>query len=125
MGGDDVETGWVLGTPYPMRKTMESITAPGPSQAMVFIEESYLTVDDGYFAVKGPENLSEWQNSPSIRHGKSTALSFADGHAEIKRWLDPRTKPPIQKGKNLELIAPSPNNPDVIWLQERSTGLGR
>ena len=115
MGGDDAETGWVLGTAYPMRKSMESITAPGPSQAMVFIEESYLTVDDGYFAVKGPENLSEWQNSPSIRHGKSTALSFADGHAEMWAWhflpnndqnLDAPTK-----------AAGRDSTPDLIRLQ--------
>jgi len=86
MGGDDAETGWVLGPQYPMRKTMTSIIAPSPSEAMVMLEESYFTIDDGYFAVKAPENLSEWQNSPSIRHGKATALSFADGHAETWRW---------------------------------------
>jgi type II secretory pathway pseudopilin PulG len=86
IGGDDAETGWVLGSQYPMRKTLTSITAPSPSQAMVFVEESYLTIDDGYFAVKAPENLSEWQNSPSVRHGNASALSFADSHAEIWRW---------------------------------------
>jgi prepilin-type N-terminal cleavage/methylation domain-containing protein/prepilin-type processing-associated H-X9-DG protein len=86
MGGDDGETGWVLGSMYPMRKTLESITAPSPSEAMVFVEESYFTIDDGYFAVKGPENLSEWQNSPTIRHGQGSVFSFADGHAESWHW---------------------------------------
>ena len=87
MGGDDADSGWVLGTQYPMRKTLGSIITPGPSEALVFIEESYLSMDDGFFAVKGPEDVSEWLNSPSIRHGKSSALSFADGHAEIWRWV--------------------------------------
>jgi prepilin-type N-terminal cleavage/methylation domain-containing protein/prepilin-type processing-associated H-X9-DG protein len=87
MGGDDAETGWVLGPQYPMRKTLESITAPGPSEAMVFIEESYFTIDDGYFAVKGPENITDWQNSPTVRHGQSGQLSFADGHAELWHWV--------------------------------------
>jgi hypothetical protein len=62
---------------------------------------------------------------PASYHVGAGGLTFADGHAQIKRWLDPRTKPVIKKGKNLELIAPSANNPDVIWLQERSTGLAR
>ncbi len=86
MGGDDAETGWVLGTAYPMRKTLGSIIAPAASDAMVFIEESYLTIDDGYFAVKAPENLSEWQNSPTIRHAQGSVLSFADAHAEMWHW---------------------------------------
>ena len=114
MGGDDAETGWVLGTQYPMRKTLESITAPAPSEAMVFIEESYLTIDDGYFAVKGPENVTDWQNSPTIRHAKSGDLSFADGHAELWRFHT------LTKEQNLDAPAKSggaDTTPDLIRLQ--------
>jgi prepilin-type N-terminal cleavage/methylation domain-containing protein/prepilin-type processing-associated H-X9-DG protein len=92
-GADDLDaskygvssTTWVLGSGYPMFKKMTDINAPGPTEAFVFIEESYLTVDDGYFAVKAPGNMI-WQNSPTVRHGKSCGLAFADGHAEIWRW---------------------------------------
>lgn len=31
--------------------------------------------------------LIERNNSPSVRHGQSTSLSFADGHAERWKWL--------------------------------------
>jgi hypothetical protein len=48
-------------------------------------------------------------------------LSFADGHSEIKRWLDNRTMPPLVKGGLVADIVSSPNNKDVIWLQERCT----
>ncbi len=85
MGGDDAETGWVLGSEYPMRKKFSQITAPAPAQAMVFVEESYLTIDDGYFAVKAPGTMI-WQNSPTVRHAQAGELSFADGHAEIWHW---------------------------------------
>jgi prepilin-type N-terminal cleavage/methylation domain-containing protein/prepilin-type processing-associated H-X9-DG protein len=115
MGGDDAETGWVLGTRYPMRKTLGSITVPGPSQAMVFVEESYFTIDDGYFAVKGPENLTEWQNSPTIRHGgHATVLAFADGHAEQWVWHY------LTKEQNLDAPTKSggvDTTPDLIRLQ--------
>ena len=99
MGGADAtdysqygvsDTMWVLndgvaaGT-YPMFKKTSSIIDPGPSQAFVFIEESYLTIDDGYFAVKRP-GVNIWQNSPTVRHGRACELSFADGHAEVWRW---------------------------------------
>jgi prepilin-type N-terminal cleavage/methylation domain-containing protein/prepilin-type processing-associated H-X9-DG protein len=57
-------------------------------------------------------------------HNGAGGLSFADGHAEIKRWLDPRTMPPLRKDSNWLLAAgaiPSPNNQDIVWLQERAT----
>jgi len=69
-----------------MRKKMTDINFPGPTEALVFIEESSITIDDGYFAVKA-QNVLTWQNSPSVRHSQATAMSFADGHSEIWRWL--------------------------------------
>jgi len=95
MGGADAtdatafgvsDTSWVLGTKYPMWKRYGDINSPGPSKAFLFIEESYLTIDDGYFAVKAP-GQTIWQNSPTVRHGNACELSFADGHAEIWRWV--------------------------------------
>lgn len=84
MGGSDNEA-WVLGSAYKMRRKLSEIDNPGPSQAFVFIEESYETIDDGYFATKAPGEVI-WQNSPTIRHAKAGELSFADGHAEIWKW---------------------------------------
>jgi prepilin-type processing-associated H-X9-DG protein len=40
-------------------------------------------------------------------------VSFADGHSETHKWLDPRTKPPVKYSNALALNARSPNNPDV------------
>lgn len=74
------------------------------------------------FSPRQPAALS-MVDFPASYHVGAGGLTFADGHAEIKRWLDPRTKPPIQKGTDLELIAPSANNVDVLWLPERATGL--
>jgi prepilin-type N-terminal cleavage/methylation domain-containing protein len=94
MGGADAadaskygvsDTTWVLGAAYPQRKKTTDIVNPGPTKAFVFIEESYFTIDDGYFAVKAP-GITTWQNSPTIRHAQAGELSFADGHAEIWKW---------------------------------------
>lgn len=87
MGGNDSEL-WVLNsgaTLYPMRKKMSDIINPPTSKALVFIEESLLTIDDGFFAVKAP-GVMTWQNSPTVRHSQAGELSFADGHAEIWKW---------------------------------------
>jgi len=99
MGGADAsdaqkfgvpDTSGVMGAKYPQYKMDSQINNPGPSGAMVFLDESKETVDDGYFAVKAPapDGPEIWQNSPTTRHGKGgSGFSFADGHAEIWRWL--------------------------------------
>jgi len=120
MGGDDAETGWVLGSQYPMRKKMTSITVPSPSEAFVFIEESYLTIDDGYFATKAPGVLS-WQNSPTIRHGKAGELSFADGHAEVWKWRF------LTKDQDLDtgvVVGGVNSTPDLVKLQAAVARVG-
>ena len=80
------DTSWVLGSTYPQYKKMAEIKQPAPSEAMTFVDESIETLDDGYFAVNWANNPSAWQNSPTVRHGKSAVFGFADGHAERWRW---------------------------------------
>ncbi len=65
---------------------MSQILLPAPAQAMTFDDESIETIDDGYFAVNWANEPSEWQNSPTVRHGQSGVFAFADGHAEQWRW---------------------------------------
>ena len=85
MGGGP-DTAWVLGKDYPQYKKMTEIGQPSPAEAMTFLDESIETLDDGYFAVNYTDEKTKWQNSPTVRHGKSGVLSFADGHAERWTW---------------------------------------
>ena len=48
-----------------------------------------------------------------------SVLSFADGHAEMHRWLDPRTTPPVT-GAILAHWNDSPGNADLAWIRERT-----
>jgi prepilin-type N-terminal cleavage/methylation domain-containing protein/prepilin-type processing-associated H-X9-DG protein len=85
MGGSK-DTEWVLSAAYPQYKKMTEIAQPSPAEAMTFVDESIETVDDGYFAVNYNDEKTKWQNSPTVRHGKSGVLAFADGHAERWSW---------------------------------------
>jgi len=94
------------------------INRPPPAQAFVFVDESEYTIDDGYFAVLVNENT--WQNFPAFRHGGSASFSFADGHSEIKRWLEPSTG----KLNNPGGFMPAPKfgtdrNRDLQWVSVR------
>ena len=35
---------------------------------------------------------------PGMYHHRACGFSFADGHSELRRWLDPRTTPPLVPG---------------------------
>jgi prepilin-type N-terminal cleavage/methylation domain-containing protein/prepilin-type processing-associated H-X9-DG protein len=85
MGGNK-DTEWVLTAAYPQYKKMTEIAQPGPAEAMTFVDESIETIDDGYFAVNYADEKTGWQNSPTVRHGKSGVFAFADGHAERWSW---------------------------------------
>jgi prepilin-type N-terminal cleavage/methylation domain-containing protein/prepilin-type processing-associated H-X9-DG protein len=94
-----------------------------PSSIFVMLDEREDSIDDAYFAVNmtGVGAAARFQNFPAFYHNGAAGFSFADGHAEIKRWVDPRTKTPIQQGVLIGYNIPSPNNPDIAWLQERTT----
>jgi prepilin-type processing-associated H-X9-DG protein len=81
----------VQGPLYPDFRKMTDIKRPDPVRCMVFIDENDWTIDDGYFAIPVGLDLTDFQNSPSARHNNSGSLSFADGHAEIWKWLEPTT----------------------------------
>ncbi len=106
------------------RKSSE-LTALGPSSAWVFIDEREDSINDGLFQTdlknRGP--AARIVDYPASYHNRAAGLSFADGHAEIKKWLDARTIPVLKKGQLIPLGVESPNNPDVAWLQERSSVL--
>lgn len=99
-------------------RLVSAINRPGPSEAFVFIDESQYTIDDGFFAVQ--VNTDTWQNYPGCRHGGSTGLSFADGHAETKKWLEAST--PLLKNPSGNASAPRYNgqrNRDLQWISDR------
>jgi prepilin-type N-terminal cleavage/methylation domain-containing protein/prepilin-type processing-associated H-X9-DG protein len=71
-----------LGPAYPMIKKYGQFLNPGAASAIVFVDESQNTIDDGALAL----HWTTWQNSPTIRHSKGATFSFADGHVEWWKW---------------------------------------
>jgi prepilin-type N-terminal cleavage/methylation domain-containing protein len=110
MGGDVVTENAVLPGFPPYIKTTE-VQNPGPSAAIVFVEESANTIDDGYFAL---QNSWLWQNSPSIRHSLSSEFSFEDGHVEPHRWRTLNT----EQGFNQPGNPANSGNVDLQWVRD-------
>ena len=73
----------ILGGQYPLFRKMHDIRHPDPTRALVFVDESINSVDDGFFATQLQQT---WMNSATIRHSRGGLFSFADGHAERWQW---------------------------------------
>jgi len=105
---------------------MSDLVAPGPTMTWLFLDEREDSINDGEFCVDMagyPDQPQRWYivDYPASYHNGAAGFSFADTHAEIKRWLDSRTMPRLRKNQGLTLNVPSPGNRDVFWMQERST----
>jgi prepilin-type N-terminal cleavage/methylation domain-containing protein/prepilin-type processing-associated H-X9-DG protein len=92
--------------------------APYPADRFfVFVDEQEDSTTSCTFMVD--PLAGQWGGLPASRHGKNATFSFADGHAELKKWADPRTRKPVQRtyfpGEN------QPGNPDVVWVQYHAT----
>ncbi|MHB8523876.1 MAG: type II secretion system protein [Limisphaerales bacterium] len=91
-----------------------------PAMLWVFIDEHPDTINFPSFASPVPDSGSWNFSLPSSLHNGGCVMSFMDGHAEYKRWLDPVTRQPITFHQVRRLLKPS-NAVDLIWLSERST----
>jgi len=96
--------------------------APGASQTWVFIDENPDAIDDGYF-VCDPNRPNTWVNVPATYHNGAGGISFADGHAEIKRYRDPKVLAYKDASGGWINLGGGDDLGDLRWLQQRSTAV--
>ncbi len=90
------------------------------TQAFVFLDENPASINDGYWAAD-PATPTMWVDSPAHYHNSGANLSFADGHAESKKWTDNG----VLAGKfgGQTGFPADPASSDAQWMQDRSTVL--
>ena len=115
---------WLPAPKYKIFTKTSDFSNPGPSQLYVLLDEHPDSINAGGFANQMVETPGSARiiDYPASYHNGAAGLSFADGHSEIKKWVDPRTVEPV-KFKLMQLNVASPNNRDMIWLAERTTVL--
>jgi prepilin-type N-terminal cleavage/methylation domain-containing protein/prepilin-type processing-associated H-X9-DG protein len=93
------------------------------SQLYTFVDGSPLNICFPAFVMYMGNSGLFWHR-PSAEHTGSGNLAFADGHAETRKWRDPETIKAAKDGGNNDgghFVYVSPNNPDLKWLQDRTT----
>lgn len=89
MNGEDTDSGSTqYGVPF---ENLDEISSP--ASKLVFVEEydpgqSWLL---GSFQVRIHETGYAWWDFLAIWHNESGTIGFADGHAEIKKWVNEET----------------------------------
>lgn len=89
-----------------------------PVRQFVFLDEHPDSINDGIFSTLAPVN--HWNDLPASYHNGACGFSFADGHAETKKWLDKDTKRPVLRAPYTGLQALPPNNRDLRWILDRA-----
>jgi prepilin-type N-terminal cleavage/methylation domain-containing protein/prepilin-type processing-associated H-X9-DG protein len=104
------------------RHYLKGTDIESPSERFVFIDGNPQSICAPAFVVNA-EPSPLFFHYPGALHKGSAAVSFADGHVETRRWVDPRTRPVAASGGLfvIEHGAPSVGNMDLLWLQRRAT----
>jgi prepilin-type processing-associated H-X9-DG protein len=89
--------------------------APGPFNTWILIDEDADSMNDANFAFG--MSSAEWIDWPGTRHDLGATISFADGRAEVRRWVDSRTI--VVNGIVSRL--PVPGSEDYVWLRDRTS----
>jgi prepilin-type N-terminal cleavage/methylation domain-containing protein/prepilin-type processing-associated H-X9-DG protein len=112
MNGNSWYTDIINPNYFTFRKYSE-ILRPAPAQAFVFMDEHPDAIDDGYLLVF-VDRKALWGNMPANYHNGACGISFADGHAETKKWRDPDTL-------SAKIVADPKGPRDVPWIQLRTS----
>jgi prepilin-type N-terminal cleavage/methylation domain-containing protein/prepilin-type processing-associated H-X9-DG protein len=130
VGGWEGTDGGCSGPEWRVYARFSDMVDPGASRTFVFLDQREDRINYGncFTDMTGypdrPQQTRFHSDYPASYHNRAAGFSFADGHSEVKRWLDGRTTPAIVKGRavvfNQEYTL-SPNNNDIIWMQDRST----
>jgi prepilin-type N-terminal cleavage/methylation domain-containing protein/prepilin-type processing-associated H-X9-DG protein len=111
---------WTTPSRYSLCTNFDQIKSP--ANMFVMLDEHEQSINDGWFGTD-PDNRYQLIDYPASRHNNAGSFSFADGHAEIHHWKDPRTMPVVQSGQILIININMPGDVDVLWLAQHAAGV--
>jgi prepilin-type N-terminal cleavage/methylation domain-containing protein/prepilin-type processing-associated H-X9-DG protein len=136
--GEAVNGQWVLGfnlgnshqVPPQWRTygTTASMVAPSPTELWVFVDEHPDSINDAGFAVQMAVSGVSGKiiDFPASYHNGAAGFSFADGHAEIHKWIGSTIKRPETGGQKLlgngtSGVLAGDSEKDLDWLQRHTS----
>jgi prepilin-type N-terminal cleavage/methylation domain-containing protein/prepilin-type processing-associated H-X9-DG protein len=95
----------------------------GAVNLWVLLDECPDSINDGFFSVRmQPNPTAKWTDVPASTHNGAGGFSFADGHAEIKKWKDGNTLAPVRHQVGMGCPDNEKYSPDdIVWMQQRTS----
>jgi prepilin-type N-terminal cleavage/methylation domain-containing protein/prepilin-type processing-associated H-X9-DG protein len=76
------------------RQFLKTTDVPQPAMTWVTVDEHPDGINDGFFVVS--PNATQWGDLPASYHNGACGFTFADGHAEVHKWLSATSKYPVK-----------------------------
>lgn len=114
---------WLPGSTY--RTYGKDAEIANPTKTWVFVDEHPDSINDAACAVQMADpgaKTAQIIDFPASYHNGACGFSFADGHAEIHRWIGRKIKAPVTYTGSLALnVAAGDSLVDVLWWSENTT----
>jgi len=100
------------------KKGADFVGAASPTKIWVLWDENPNSINDGWAGIDvlGGTHPDTWCDMPACYHNKAGGISFADGHAEIRKWSDSSVLAQGNYGQPKD-----PKSDDLPWMQARSS----
>ena len=101
---------------------LSDLLYPGPAETWLFMDEHPDSINDaGLF----PPHQTSWIDVPATYHNGACGVGFADGHAEIHKWIRSLASGPARAVTYADIVTISTgaNDPDVHWVSYRTPRL--
>jgi prepilin-type processing-associated H-X9-DG protein len=91
------------------------------SKTWIFCDENSDSINDGFICPPLSDgDTTTWSDVPASYHNGAAGFAFADGHAEIHKWVDSVTCHPVAGNDSwLPLQDTAPNYTDIRWVESR------
>jgi prepilin-type N-terminal cleavage/methylation domain-containing protein/prepilin-type processing-associated H-X9-DG protein len=116
--GDGNDKNW-YGKLHTVYKKVSDMKRTPPVKAWVFVDEQPDSINDGCFFVN--VQTPEIVDMPASYHNGACGFAFADGHSEIKKWVDPVVGKAQIRYQDMARITIPKTNPDWIWMVQHTS----
>jgi len=90
-----------------------------PTKTWVLVDEHPDSINDAACAVQMYGNIIDF---PASYHNGACGFAFADGHAEVHRWVGSKIKAPVKYNNSLSLnVAAGDSKRDIDWWSDNTT----
>ena len=100
-------------------------TTFAPVNAFIWCDETMYSLNDGFLQIDS--NHADWPDVPAAYLRGRNEFSFADGHAEVRKWVTSALKNvPYKYGtgypqQSVSAVPGAKNNPDWMWFTSHAT----